>query len=258
MNRKPIVGISMKTYQNNYAQALAYTNSLIHKVGSEKDLDLMYFPSIGLLYSLAQAVNASSLQFGAQNIGTMVNGAQTGEFSLEILKEINGKYVELGHAERINLMNEDYNMIATKLKITLENNLIPVLCIGESTRFEEEEELEKELTRQLKNCLEKSLLMDLNSLIIAYEPIWAIGAKESADPKYIWKSHRIIRKILKKIISEESANNIRIIYGGSVSKETTPNIIASEDVDGVFVGRFGHDPDNFAEIVRIVEGVKNK
>ncbi len=256
MGRKPLVGISLKIYQNKIAEAVNYAQSISQLTNGETDLELFILPSMGVIYPVAQALHnrENVIGLGAQNIAPIANGALTGEFSIESLVDLQGHYVEIGHYERRTYFHEDNELINQKIQLTLKNQLVPLLCIGEA---------QQTTGAELKTVFKKILAADLANispaqlatLIIAYEPYWAIGKAAAAQASYVAVAHTMIREALAELIGP-TADNVRIIYGGSVSKDTAGSLVNNPNVDGVFVGRFGHDPQNFAEIVQIVKQVK--
>lgn len=256
MGRKPLVGISLKIYQNKIAEAVNYAQSISQLTNGETDLELFILPSMGVIYPVAQALHnrENVIGLGAQNIAPIANGALTGEFSIESLVDLQGHYVEIGHYERRTYFHEDDELINQKIQLTLKNQLVPLLCIGEA---------QQTTGAELKTVFKKILAADLANispaqlatLIIAYEPYWAIGKAAAAQASYVAVAHTMIREALAELIGP-TADNVRIIYGGSVSKDTAGSLVNNPNVDGVFVGRFGHDPQNFAEIVQIVKQVK--
>ena len=253
---KPLVGISLKIYQNKIAEAVNYAQSISQLTNGETDLELFILPSMGVIYPVAQALHnrENVIGLGAQNIAPIANGALTGEFSIESLVDLQGHYVEIGHYERRTYFHEDNELINQKIQLTLKNQLVPLLCIGEA---------QQTTGTALKTAFKKILAADLANispaqlatLIIAYEPYWAIGKAAAAQASYVAVAHTMIREALAELIGP-TADNVRIIYGGSVSKDTAGSLVNNPNVDGVFVGRFGHDPQNFAEIVQIVKQVK--
>lgn len=254
--RKPVVGISLKLYLNSLQKAAEFAEKIDSLVGGISEVEQFLFPGIGTLYPTAMKLKNSHIGLGSQNIAPMANGAFTGEFSIESLIEMGGTYVEIGHSERRAFFHESDDLIFEKVALTLEKNLTPVVCIGES----------KETTdfKWIKNFLEKQLFLDLKNIepdkleniIIAYEPVWAIGAKNAASTDHVAQVHAIIREILADFFGRKTAEKIRIIYGGSVSKDNVESIIDNDNVDGVFVGRFGHKPENYQSIVEIVKKIK--
>lgn len=253
--RKPIVGISYKTYVNSISKATDLAQQVIGLTGSEKTIDQVVFPSLGILHPVSSIFQSSEIAVGAQNISPALEGPYTGEVSITSVMEAGAKYVEIAHAERKRIFNESLEMINAKTKLTLESGLIPFLCIGEEVKQDERQAkkhiLDEQITTALAN-IDKSLI---GKTVLAYEPVWAIGQAEAADAAYVHETHGLIREIVSERYGSTIAEEIRIIYGGSVSKDNTPDIVADQNVDGVFIGRFGHDPKNYQQIVEIV---KNK
>lgn len=256
MPRKPIVGISMKIYQNKIHPAINYAKQISELEKNEKNVEEFLLPSIGVIYPVAQTLklNHSTIGYGAQNIAPVANGAYTGEYSIESLLDIHGRYVEIGHAERRNIFKESDSMINRKIKLTYKNDLVPILCVGEKKKMKKAD-LEKYFGKILSKDLQNINPSFINSLIIAYEPFWAIGQRQAAEPQYVHLVLHVLRKKLKELYKEH-AEKARFIYGGSVSKETVSKIINYPDIDGVFVGRFGHNPQNYHKIVQIVKQIK--
>lgn len=252
--RKPAVGISLKMYMNQVGPVIDYTKKLKALCKGISSTDLFVFPSMGTLRETALQLHDSSIGFGAQNIAFLENGALTGEYSIESLIEVGGTYVEIGHAERRKYFNESNEQIREKIKLALENNILPVFCIGETAAEKSNPRsfLEQQITEGLKGTDSNKL----DRIIFAYEPVWAIGQAEAASYEYIHHSHQQIREIVKAHYGQKIADKVRIIYGGSVSKENAGGIVSDENVDGVFVGRFGHDPENFKSIVDLVSRIK--
>jgi triosephosphate isomerase len=254
--RRQIVGISYKTYVNSIEDACRLATQIVNLTGEESEVEQVIFPSMGALYPVAQVLKDSYISLGAQNISPKKNGPYTGELSIESVIEMGGKFVELGHAERKSIFKETQDMINQKTKLTLELGLSPFLCMGEEDRQEDEALLYNTFASQISLSLKDVDPEFISHTVLAYEPFWAIGKPVAAESEYIHKSHRIIRKALKDLFGEEISEQVRIIYGGSVSKESAPSIMNDENVDGVFIGRFGHIPENYKDIVQIVKSAK--
>lgn len=252
--RKPIVGISLKIYMNRIQPTLDYIEEIKDRLASEEEVELFVFPSMGTLREVGKSLLPTKIGFGAQNIAPLANGALTGEFSVESLIDMEGKYVELGHAERRKNFNETNEMIRQKVELAFENSLTPVLCIGENEA--QKERAGEFLEEELRSALTGADPEKVKNLIVAYEPVWAIGQAEAASAEYVHQIHQQLRRIIGKLFTEEIAEQVRLIYGGSVSQETVGEIINDPNVDGVFVGRFGHDPKKFSNIVQIVKNAK--
>ncbi len=255
MKRKPIVGMSLKIYVNQMEKAKTMAEILKAKMTDSKEMDVFLIPSMGTIYPVAKTLEDTTIGVGAQNIAPIANGAMTGEFSIESAKDLNLKYIELGHAERKRLFHEDYDMIHEKVKLTLAYGLIPILCIGET---EKGEGREIELSLQIQKIFRNLPKNELKKIVLAYEPEWAIGQKEPAKATYVHETLGMVRLILEENYGKGVRENVRIIYGGSANKENAKELVNSDHVDGLFIGRFGHDLDNFMEIVETVYRVKNK
>lgn len=253
--RRPIVGMSMKLYRNRQQEEVAYSQALVDLLGKEAEVELFYCPSLAVLHSAAPILRDSTIRLGAQNIAPILEGALTGEYSIQGLIEQGGSYAEIGHAERRLQLNESDYFVAKKVKLALENGVTPLLCIGEQEKLLSDQRLQF-LEHQILASLEEVSGDKLNRLVVAYEPVWAIGQADAADAQYVHESHRIIRRLLEKHFGEEVAQQIRILYGGSVSVENASELIECVDVDGLFVGRFGHVPQQLASIVATVKTVK--
>lgn len=255
MRRKPIVGMSLKIYVNKMEQAVSMAKEVMERMNAIKDVDVFLIPSMGTVYPVAKALEGSNILYGVQNIAPRENGAMTGEFSIESAVDLGCHLVELGHAERKSIFREDYKMINEKIGLTIQKGLMPIVCVGETDRSPERK---KELTSQISQLL-KGLDGDhLSDLVLAYEPEWAIGQEKPAEPEYVHGSMRIIREILTELYGEAVSERIRLIYGGSANKENARKLVSSEDIDGLFIGRFGHDIANFEEIVQNVRETKEE
>lgn len=252
MNRRPVVGFSLKNYINTNLKTRQLSSKLNELCGQETAIEQFLLPSLGTIDTVAQVLANSQIGFGSQNIAPKLNGAMTGEYSLETLMEVGGHYVELGHNERLNIFHETPVMINQKVRLVLDNQLVPVLCLGDGNTKLSMPAFTQKLKKQLTAYLTDVKPQQAQTIIFAYEPGWAIGKKQAADANYVHEAHHIIRDILKNQFGSLVAQQARIIYGGSISKESTPDIVNSDDVDGVFVGRFGHDPANYQTILNEV------
>ncbi|MEI5989710.1 hypothetical protein A5881_001203 [Enterococcus termitis] len=254
--RKPIVGISLKMYQNQLKEAQTFAQAISALTGQVEAVEQFMCPGMGVLYPVSKVIDQSKIGLGAQNMAPVGYGAYTGEFSIDSLLDMKGSYVELGHIERRTIFGESDDLINQKVLLALEKGVAPVLCIGELTHSDDYQEI--------KNLLLKQLFLDLNQVpqdqvekvILAYEPAWAVGKTLAASAVHVHGVHRLIRDCLTELYSYETAQKIRIIYGGSVSQENVQLIVSDEHVDGVFVGRFGHDPERYANIVKTVKLIK--
>ncbi|WP_124059077.1 triose-phosphate isomerase family protein [Vaginisenegalia massiliensis] len=246
---KSIVAISFKNYINNRQKMRSYIDNILQYEFDSSELEIILFPSMGTLETCAAELDHSEINFGSQNICPNKNGAFTGELSIESLLDLGGKFVEIGHYERRVFFHEDNHMINLKCQLALNNGIFPFLCIGEDKDCDN---LKSDLKAQLVVALAGINQEQVKNIVIAYEPWWAIGQKEAADINHISLAHRIVREILTEMFDKNTAESIRIIYGGSVSEETAATIIEDKNVNGLFVGRFGHNPEAFLRIADAV------
>ena len=255
MKRKPIVGMSLKIYVNKMDEAVSMAKEVIRKLSVVEDVDVFLIPSMGTIYPVAKALEGSGILYGVQNIAPLENGAMTGEFSIESAVDLGCHLVELGHAERKTIFKEEYKMINEKIRLTIRKGLMPIVCVGETDKSPDRK---KELGGQIEALLLDIPKASLTNLVLAYEPEWAIGKEKPAQPQYVHQSMRMIREILEKLYGKSVSEEIRLIYGGSANKENAKELVSSEDIDGLFIGRFGHEISNFLEIVNTVKETKEE
>lgn len=202
-----------------------------------------------VIYPLSQEVEGSHLLIGAQNMNDASEGAFTGEIAASMLKDAGAQFVLLGHSERRQLYREDDAFINRKLKKAVEVGLQPILCIGETKAEYEEGQTHAVLERQLTEGLKDLQPQQLQKLIIAYEPVWAIGSNHSATPEVAQEAQHFCRQILGKILTEEFAQKIVIQYGGSVNPSNAHELLAQPDIDGLLIGGASLSLESFRQIV---------
>lgn len=252
--RKKIVGSSWKMHINSFDEASTLAQGIAERLGSEEEVDLFILPAFPLITMTKAMFYGTNIKFGAQNIAVAEKGAHTGEVPVKLVKELECAYVELNHAERRSMYNETDEMTAIKVSLCEQYGLTPIVCIGETSEDIERDRSRLTLRTQILWALENSSPAFREQIILAYEPVWAIGQAESASKEYIAKTHKMIRELVKADFNEDLSNKIRIIYGGSVSPETALQLSDVEDVDGLFVGRFGLQAENFEKIVNNFKG----
>jgi triosephosphate isomerase len=204
--------------------------------------------------SAAQRAKKSPLKIGAQNMHDAREGAFTGEIAALMLKEAGASFVLIGHSERRRLFKETLEMIARKVQRALQDHLEPVLCVGETLEEREGGKTEAILKEQLFSALDAVPDEDAKKLLIAYEPVWAIGTGKSATPEMAAEAHAICRAALKEIFGARRAAPIPILYGGSVKSENAPELMAQKGIDGLLVGGASLSPETFASIIHSVAG----
>ena len=191
--------------------------------------------------------------FGVQNIFSEEKGSHTGEVSIDMVKNLGMEYVIVGHSER-RALGEDDIIVSKKLNLVLNSKLNPILCVGEKERNEEGNFL-LFISEQIKNSLQGVEKKYLKNLIIAYEPIWAIGktAQDAMDSRGVHQMHLFIKKVLKDLFDEKIAEKVAIIYGGSVELENVEDLIKNGNIDGFLIGHESLDADKFCEILKLVD-----
>ncbi len=205
-------------------------------------------PSMGL-HAAAKALEGSSIKLGAQNLHFEDDGAYTGEISARMLKSLGVDYVIVGHSERRQYFGEADEIVAKKVKKALSSGLKVILCIGETLAERDGGVTEKVLERQVKADLDGLTKEQLSSVVIAYEPIWAIGTGRNATPQQAQDAHAFVRKTVAGMFGNDAADALTIQYGGSVKPDNAAELLSRPDVDGALVGGASLKPDSFAKII---------
>lgn len=208
------------------------------------------FPPFVYLQAVTKALSASSIAVGAQDIYFEANGAFTGEISASMLKDVGCIYCLCGHSERRHVMGETDELINKKVTAGIGGGLLPVLCVGELLAEREASQTNEVVTRQLKEGLSGLNAAKLSAVTIAYEPVWAIGTGLTATPEQAQEVHDLIRKLLRLMYDESLAEEIRILYGGSVKPANAADLMSQKDVDGLLVGGASLKADDFLAIIQ--------
>jgi triosephosphate isomerase len=247
-----VIGSSMKMHlvANEVHEWLQESHELL---ASFTGIDIFVLPPFVCLPAAAKILRDSNIEYGAQNMHWVDRGPYTGEVSPLMLKELGARYVELGHAERRRYFAETNETVNLKVKAALRHGLRPIICIGEEKRGGQQ--ADGILRQQLRISLMGIEAASLREIIIAYEPIWAIGQGEAAEPDYVFERFCTIRWILAELHGSEAGTMPRLIYGGSVAPKNASALLASPEVQGLFVGRAALDPISFRNI--IVEVIRN-
>lgn len=249
--RKPLIAGNWKM-NLNHLEAIAVTQKLAYSL-EDRDYDaveILIIPPFTDIRSVQTLVDGDRLRllYGAQDISPAESGAHTGDISGSMLAKLGCSYVLVGHSERRNTHNEDNALVNRKIKSALANELKPILCVGEELMVREAGTHISFVLEQLRNSLKGFHKPDLKKIVIAYEPVWAIGTGKTATPEDAQEVCYAIRNEMKKIGSDEIAENCRILYGGSVKSINTLDIMKEADVDGALVGGASLDPEEFARI----------
>jgi triosephosphate isomerase len=251
-SRRPYIAGNWKMHKT-IAESQAFMKALRPLVEQYENVEVSVCVPYTALYAAVEAARGSRIVVCAQNMHYEPQGAYTGEVSAEMLTEIGVSGVVLGHSERRQYFNETDRALQEKVPAALAAGLEPILCVGESEQEREEGDTERRLRHQVQEALEKVDAGDLPKVVIAYEPIWAIGTGKVATTEQAQEAIAFIRALVGDR-SKEAAALVRIQYGGSVKPENAAEILAQPDVDGALVGGASLDPEGFAEIVSAAAG----
>jgi triosephosphate isomerase len=208
------------------------------------------FPPFVYLQSVARALSASSVAVGAQDVYCQSNGAFTGEVSPSMLKDIGCTYVLCGHSERRHVIGETDGLINKKVAAAISGGLLPILCVGELLSEREASQTKEVVTRQLRNGLAGLTAEKVSALTIAYEPVWAIGTGRTATPQQAQEVQNLVRNLIAEMYDGQLAEEIRILYGGSVKPGNSAELMSEQDIDGLLVGGASLNVDDFLSIIR--------
>ncbi len=245
--RTPLIAGNWKMHKT-VAEAEEYIAALLPRVSSADGVDIAICPTFTALQAMVDSTRGSRVAVYAQNMHQADHGAFTGEVSAPMLTEIDVQGVILGHSERRELFGESDKALAQKVPAALAAGLLPVLCVGETEEERERGDTERKLRHQVQEALARAETERLGDVIIAYEPIWAIGTGQVATPEQAQEAIAFVRALVADR-SREQAARTRILYGGSVKAENAAELLALPDVDGALVGGASLDPLAFAEIV---------
>lgn len=251
MKREYLVAGNWKMFKT-VEESIQFVKALDHRLAEIKPprsngVDVLVFPPFTSLYAVYGL--SSSIKTGAQNVHFKDNGAFTGEVSARMLENI-VDFVLIGHSERRELFCENDTDLNKKLKTALKYNFTPVLCVGESLEERDSGQTFSKIRNQLDQDLEGISNADYGNIVIAYEPIWAIGTGKTATPEQAQEVHAFIRKVLNEKTNDSSiAGNIKILYGGSVKPGNSYEIMSQKDINGVLVGGASLQVEDFFDII---------
>jgi triosephosphate isomerase len=247
-NRRPLIAGNWKMFKT-CSEAVEAAEQLVKLVAMTSDIDVMIAPQFTALAPVSDVVRGSLVSLGAQNLFWETEGAYTGEISSVMLVSVGCEYVIIGHSERRQYFDETDETVNKKIKAAIKNDLVPVLCVGESEKERESKETFSVLDKQVKKGIEGFSSDDLEMLVIAYEPVWAIGTGKTATTDQAQEAHQFLRSVLEKSFGNMLAKSIRILYGGSVKSNNIAELMAMPDIDGALVGGASLDPETFSKIV---------
>ena len=231
-------------------------NYIKHKVYENPNIEVIICPPFTYLTQILE-LKTSIIKIGAQNISESQDGAFTGEISGSMLKDMNIDYVIIGHSERRQMFNDTNNIIAQKFELAHQNNLIPILCVGESLNERKTGQTLSVVESQIKSVIESTRIELFTKSIIAYEPVWAIGTGETASPEQAEEVHSSIRSIIGKYDSNISTS-IPILYGGSVNSANSKDLFTMDNINGGLIGGASLNGEEFVEIYQTAERLTNE
>jgi triosephosphate isomerase len=249
--RRKIVAANPKMNLTHH-EGKPYLDRFLTEAGEVNDVQIVFIPSYTSIPALAVALEKSPIhiELGAQNVHWEKDGAFTGEVSAAMLRALQVKYVVIGHSERRQWFGETDELVAKKVIAALRAGLRPLVCVGESLSERDEKRVEEVLERQLGKCLGDCSSQNLSSVVIAYEPVWAIGTGRTATAAQAQEAHAFIRSVIASAFGPAAAKSIRVQYGGSVKPENAQALMCQDDIDGALVGGASLDPSSFTQIVR--------
>lgn len=251
--RKKIIAANWKMNQT-IADTESFLKDFRLEVEDVSGVDIVIAPPFTVLAKLSELLGGSQkIRTAAQNMYFEASGAFTGEISAPMLRELYVKYVILGHSERRQIFGETDALINKKVIAALESELKPILCVGETLAEREAGKENEVLEAQLRGSLAGVTAGQLVEVVIAYEPVWAIGTGKTASTQQAQDCHAHVRAVLAKLSDTETADKVRIQYGGSVKPANAADLLAQPDIDGALVGGASLDPRGFAEIVKAGE-----
>lgn len=247
MSRRPIIAGNWKM-NKTIAEGVAFINEVKGAV-ADANVDVVVCAPFTQLHALAEAAKGTNIKVAAQNMHFEANGAFTGEVAVSNLVELGLEYVVIGHSERREMFNETDETCNKKVIVALENNISPILCVGESLEQREGNETKEVVTAQVRAGLAGVSAEDIAKVVIAYEPIWAIGTGKVATSEQAQETCAWVREELASLFGKENSDNVRIQYGGSVKPETVAELMSKEDVDGALVGGASLVASDYVQLV---------
>lgn len=223
---------------------------IVDAVGRETVVDIVLCPPFTSLESVGRILEGQSVKLGAQNLHPEKNGAYTGEISAEMLRGLFTTHVIVGHSERRTLFGETDGFVNRKVLVALANQLKPILCVGETLAEREGGATLAVVQRQLEGGLAGVGKEQITTVIIAYEPVWAIGTGKVATTEQAQEVHAYIRDLLTKLYGAQLAQKVRILYGGSMKPANAPELLAQKDIDGGLIGGASLESRSFVELVK--------
>lgn len=250
--RKKIIAGNWKM-NLNYTSGTALVRALLGQLQDIEKCDVVFCPPFPLLAPVAALLDGTCFALGAQNLFWEDKGAYTGEVSADMLLSFGCRYVIVGHSERRKYFHETDETVNRRIKKALQTGLIPIMCIGETLEERQTDQTESVIRRQLQRGLQGLSQEEIAGMILAYEPVWAIGTGKNATPEQAVAVHQYIRRLLRQWYDDSLAQTVRIQYGGSVNDANADELLRQPEIDGALVGGASLRREQFAQIVRCGE-----
>ena len=247
--RTPLIAGNFKMFKS-VAETVSYVGDLRALVTEVTNVDIAIAPPFTSLTAAVTAARGSAIEIAAQNLHWEREGAFTGEISAAMVREAGARYAIVGHSERRTLFGDTNDSVNKKTHAALTSGLVPIVCIGETLDQRDRNETMAVLDRQIKESLDRITGEQLSGMVLAYEPVWAIGTGRNATPAQAGEAHFHIRQRLKQWFGLDASERCRVLYGGSVKPDNIAKLIAEPDVDGALVGGASLDPKSFFAIIR--------
>lgn len=247
--RKPIIAGNWKLNKTS-TEAIELVTLIKRELADVTGADVVVCPTFVALSDVKDALLDTKIGVGAQNCYWEESGAFTGEISPSMLKAIGVQYVIIGHSERRQYFGETDETVNKKIKAALAQGLSPIVCVGETLEERESGDMESVIRTQCTGSLKGLNAAEMEKLVLAYEPVWAIGTGKTATPDQAQEVHALIRGLLKELHDENVSQTVRLQYGGSVKADNIAELIGKEDIDGALVGGASLKADSFAALVK--------
>ena len=247
--RKKIIAGNWKM-NKTASEAAALIEGIKAEVADCSTVDVVVCPSFTTIQKASELVAGTTISVGAQNMHFAQSGAFTGEISADMLKDLSVGYVILGHSERRTLFGETDELVNKKALVALENGMRPIVCVGETLEERESGNMEKVVDTQTRGSLAGFTAEQMKETVIAYEPVWAIGTGKTASAEQAQEVHAFIRSIIADITDEDTANTVRIQYGGSMKPANAVELLSQPDIDGGLIGGAALDAASFVGIIK--------
>lgn len=255
MIRKKLIAGNWKMNKTS-SDGVQLAREIVTELGKVTDVDIVVCPPFTALESVFKVLDGSTVKLGAQNMHHEANGAFTGEVSAPMLRSLFATHVILGHSERRTYFGENDAFINKKVLAALKNQLRPILCVGETLAEREAGSTLKVVQTQLEAGLEGVSKELATSVVIAYEPVWAIGTGKVATTEQAQEVHAFIRSLLTKLFGEAAAQKVRILYGGSMKPANAPELLSQKDIDGGLIGGASLESRSFVDLVKAAVAAK--